>query len=64
MKTIEKPGPDLEVLIESFKKDLPNPATTQQSAYTRQLTHRKKTLMLFAQLVKNQGGMNWTVSVI
>jgi len=54
---------DLNSTINLFLQELPDPTTTMQSVYQKELSIENKKVKLLAQQIKGANGMTWNVNV-
>lgn len=56
-------SPDLSSAIDVFLQELPNPITSMQSAFIKELSLGNSKVTLLAQKFKGSKGMTWNVNV-
>ncbi len=54
---------DLNSTINLFLQELPDPTTSMQSVFLKELSIEDKKVVLLAQQIKGANGMTWNVNV-
>ncbi|WP_207425302.1 hypothetical protein [Pedobacter sp. SYSU D00535] len=54
---------DLNSTINLFLKELPDPTTSMQSVFLKELAVEDRKIVLLAQQIKGANGMTWNVNV-
>ena len=63
MSDITKSTKEINAAIDVFLKELPNPITSMQSSFLKELSVDNKKITLLAQKSKGAKGMTWSVNV-